>query len=86
MIRSTPSPPWTPATCLFLYHSLCCHHVVQVTEGLLPSEHLPQRVQKLCDEIGVPCKLHPGGGCSNAAVVAEMLHALRKVQAEVGIQ
>ena len=53
---------------------------------MLPSEQLPQRVQKLCDEIGVPCKLHPGGSCSNAAVVAEMLHALRKVQAEVGIQ
>ena len=50
---------------------------LQVTEGLLPADVLPHRVQRLCEEVGVEFK--PEGGA------AEMLRALKQVQAEVGI-
>ena len=49
-----------------------------MSEGLLPANGLGQRVQKLCDEVGVD---HQGDGS-----VAEMLRVLKLVQSEVGIE
>ena len=49
-----------------------------MSEGLLPTNLLGHRVQKLCDEVGVA---HKADGS-----VADMLRVLKLVELEVGIE
>ncbi|GAX83620.1 hypothetical protein CEUSTIGMA_g11044.t1 [Chlamydomonas eustigma] len=50
----------------------------EVTEGLLPLEALPSRVQKICEDLGIPAVKH-------GAAMSEVLKALQRAEAEVGI-
>ena len=59
-----------------------------VTEGTLPLDSLPQRVQKLCEEIGVPYTAGSGleaGGARGAGVLEHLDSLLKEVAAQVGV-
>ncbi len=50
----------------------------ELTEGVLPADALPMRVQKLCEDIGVVYVPKQAGA-------TEMLQALLQVEAAIGV-
>mmetsp|Transcript_17548 Transcript_17548/g.30106 ORF Transcript_17548/g.30106 Transcript_17548/m.30106 type:complete len:297 (+) Transcript_17548:472-1362(+) len=50
----------------------------ELSEGLLPTSVLPSRVQRLCEEVGVPC------GSKDLASPAGMLAVLRLLERDLG--
>lgn len=53
----------------------------ELTEGVLPAHVLPQRVQKLCEEVGLAWE----NGGSTSLSLERLLEILGQVQRELGL-